>query len=295
MPVAQKRRRRPLRWLVVAVLVVLGALAAVRAVAPARPPLPVIGSMNGVKLSIPRAYLFFPVEYLGETVWAPRKDKPVRTYESRISNFSVYVQYQRESGTFQPRMHAINQNSYVKSLKTSGPHDWFMVTPQTYELSDDMKRQLKGKRRGDRTKSLNGILEARLSGQYFDKGPEGKVEVHYELLGFNETLKLNRALPVGPGVERFNSWNMALYWSGERDSIVTTYISCWNGALISGGIGKCEQEYYIPELDASVTVDYRSNWLPSWKLIQEHTKSLLLSFAVAGSNSGLPQSVLIEE
>lgn len=96
-----------------------------------RPTPPKLGAVHGVPLAIPANYLFFPVEYEGEDSWAPKKTKPVRTPESEISSFSVYVHWP----TLLPREDS-NEASYKNSFKTLGlrPHDWLMISIEPHNL-----------------------------------------------------------------------------------------------------------------------------------------------------------------
>ncbi len=182
------------------------------------------GSIHGVRLNIPEHYLFFPVEYDGESVWTPGQEQPVRTFDSQISNFAVYVQWPE----FKPRL-PDNEKSYLASLREPGAHDWFRVAL--------VARNFKPSSSADTQKLAatpqvdNGL--ARILNGYLNHPerygiPKG---IHYEVIMPDVQSGLNPAIPIGPGAEKSRIWNKALYWEGDRDHRVNSLIECGHGAL----------------------------------------------------------------
>jgi hypothetical protein len=264
------------RMLVVAIAAIVTVVAAHLAyLAWSRDPLRdhyAIGSMNSVKLSIPREYLFFPVEYLGETVWAPRKDKPKRTYASKIGNFSAYVEWP----TMRPRQ-PDSEASYYKSFK--GESDWLMVSVQTREDADPAQEQ--SRREATKRRVDNGPARV-LKGYLFELHRYGAPPtVKYEHRGFDEKLRLYSALPMGAGSEYAAGWNEALHWNGDLNGIVDTLIRCQNGVFKSPAVRKCEHRYELPALDGYAVIRYRQDLLPQWRDIETKTRQLFNFFALA--------------
>jgi hypothetical protein len=235
---------------------------------------PQIGNIHGVRLSIPAHYLFFPVEYEGESVWAPRHDKPVRTFDSQISNFAVYVQWP----DFKPRLPE-NEKSYHASLREPGAHDWFRLALVARDIKAFPRSDAPGLVAPPRVD--NGL--ARILKGYLNHPERYGIpkDVRYEIRGTDPRLQLNVALPVGPQTERFHSWNKALYWAGDKDRRVSTLIECWNGAFSNPRtVAECRHSFELDELKSKVTITYKANWLPLWREIEAKTRSPILSFQV---------------
>ncbi len=234
------------------------------------------GNMNGVPIAIPSNYLFFPIEYLDNSIWDPNKGKGYyneKTYNDGIQNFSVYLQWP----SFSPRSRD-NEASYLASRNEYGPHNWLILS-----VRDDYIRSPRPPETQDngRARILRGIIE-RLSTDKMRVGNEQEFryhpEIYYELRGKDAETELQWAVPVGPGTEISRIWNRALYWEGDLKGVVSTMIICGNGALPNPmQIQSCNQEYDLPELQAHVKVRYTRNWLPQWREIQTRTKEFVLS------------------
>ena len=228
---------------------------------------PQIGNIHGVRLSIPAHYLFFPVEYDGESVWAPRHDKPVRTFDSQISNFAVYVQWP----AFRPRLPE-NEKSYHASLREPGAHDWFRVALVARPDAPDLVAS---------PQLDNGL--ARILKGYLNHPERYRIpkDVRYEIRGIDPRLQLSVALPVGPRTEKFHSWNKVFYWTGDKDRHVSTLIKCWNGSFSNPRtVAECRHSFELPEIKSDITITYKANWLPQWREIEANARSLILSFQV---------------
>ncbi len=242
---------------------------------------PRLGAAHGVRLAIPANYLFFPVEYEGEDSWAPKKTKPVRTPESEISSFSVYVQWP----TLLPRQDS-NEESYQDSFKTRGlrPHEWLMISVEPHNLKPPtspgginyMLEDRPDNYLGRRTRSSLDLLDPTDPGRPKDLSPQ----VHFEYRA-QPALGLQSAIPVGPGTEwSDNHWNNAIYWQGIPGAVVTTYIQCTRGKNVYGNelAGDCKHSFELKEFKANVQVNYTANLLPQWQSIEEQARRLMLSF-----------------
>jgi len=245
---------------------------------------PKLGAVHGVRLAIPANYLFFPVEYEGEESWAPNKTKPVRTPETEISSFSVYVQWP----TLLPRQDG-NEESYQDSFKTLGlrPHDWLMISVRPHNLKPPTRPGGHNYMLEDRADNYLGRM-SNSSLQQLDSSNLGRpkdlsAQVHFEYRE-QPALGLQSAIPVGPGTEWSNShWNYAIYWLGKPGGVVRTYIKCTRGKNVHGNglAGDCEHNFELKEFKANVQVNYTANHLPQWQRIEEEARRLILSFRVA--------------
>lgn len=176
---------------------------------------PKLDAVHGVRLAIPANYLFFPVEYEGEDSWAPKKTRPVRTPESEISSFSVYVQWP----TLLPRQDS-NEESYQDRFKTRGlrPHEWLMISVEPHNLEPPTSPGGRNYMLEDRPGNYLG-WGARLDLDELDSGhplrpKDLSPQVHFEYRA-QPALELQSAIPVGPGTEWSDShWNYAIYWQG---------------------------------------------------------------------------------
>lgn len=233
---------------------------------------PRIGNINGTPISVPAHYLFFPMEYMGESVWEPRKDKPVRTFDNGIGNFAIYVQWP----ALNPRSPK-NEPSYQESIHNWKAHDWIMVGVQA----------------NPPTRVANGYansLRYDIENKIDNYRPLGNPR--YEMRGLDPKLGLNSAVPVGPGTERRSGWNLTLYWAGNAQQSVPTYIQCSNGSFTTTGLvteagpaARCTHEFQLPELKADIRATYTINLLPHWRAIESEVRKLILSFQSSQSNA----------
>ncbi|OHC62527.1 MAG: hypothetical protein A2045_11465 [Rhodocyclales bacterium GWA2_65_20] len=241
---------------------------------------PKLGAVHGVRLAIPANYLFFPVEYEGEDSWAPKKTKPVRTSESEISSFSVYVQWP----SLLPRQDR-NEESYQDSFKTRGlrPHEWLMISVEPHNLKPPtspgginyMLEDRPDNYLGRRTRSSFDLLVPINPLRPKDISPQVQFEYRAQ-----PVFDLQSAIPVGPGTEWAQHWNKAIYWQGIPGAVVTTYIQCTRGKNVSGNelAGDCKHSFELKEFKANVQVNYTANLLPQWRSIEEQARRLMLSF-----------------
>lgn len=227
---------------------------------------PRIGNINGTKLSIPAQYLFFPVEYVGESVWEPRKDKPQRTFDSGIGNFAIYVQWP----TLAPR-NPKNEQSFQASVRSGMAHDWIRV---------GVVAQPKSRFPNGYANHVKYDLENKIK----NHNPPGNPR--YEMKGLDPKLGLNWAIPVGTGTDKATMWNMVMYWNGDPEKSVTTYIACDNGSFPNPNVvAECRQEFLLPELKVDIAASYKINLLPHWRAIEDEVRKLILSFQASQSNT----------
>ena len=107
------------------------------------------------------------------------------------------------------------------------------------------------------------------------------MRVHYELQGEDTATGLQWAVPVGPYTELFHSWNEALYWQGDKETVVTDLIICYNGKMPSPkSYHKCHHDFEYPEMKTSVNLTYPRTWLPQWRELKAKSKTLLQGFIV---------------
>jgi len=223
-----------------------------------------IGSLNGIPMAIPANYLEFPVEYVGETIWDPSTQKGNYTYNTPISNFSVYVKW--------PSMRPRNILKRADEMPLEIPNEkngWISVSI----IYEPMKLDINYVEYG-LTRTLKRYLDH----------PEAIIrtsmpkDVHYRVKGKDAKLGLEYAVPVGPGVEKYHMWNNKLYWVKNHGK-VDTFISCQNGRFYSEKINrKCWHEYFWKEMRAFVNIEYAATLLPQWKSIETKSRDLIISF-----------------
>lgn len=240
------------------------------------------GNINGIPITVPRTYIYYPVEYKDKSIWVPRKpgDKPneARTYDDAISAFTVYVRW--------PDMKPRDQAAIISGRDTKmEPQRWLLTEVGAYSpeaIGRDLgwAPVLAGE-----LKYLSPEGLAKRPAQILDPAdPEQRrwIRTHeprYALRGIDAASGLNWAEPVGPGVERFYTWNMALYWSGDVKGYVSDFISCYNGTVASpDGIQICRHNFNLPEFGASATITYPRYLVPQWRAIRSNIKKLVLSF-----------------
>ena len=219
------------------------------------------GNLNGIPLGVPGNYIYFPFHYLDKNMWDPKPgDIPddERTYEHGFSAFSLYVHWP----DMQPRNWTNNFSFFTKDK--NGGNDWLMVSVQSDYISSP--RPPKTVDNGF-ARVLKGKIE-RLAAEPVDGGPWGereKVRVRYEFQGVDEETGLPWTVPVGPYTELFHTWNMALYWQGDKETVVTDLIECYNGKLSNpNSYQECEHHFEFSEMKTYVNLTYPRTWLPQW-------------------------------
>ena len=226
------------------------------------------GTMQGVRFSIPKAYIHFPVQYEGQSPWDSRTGygrPPAEGESEEITNFSLYVEW---PGLDPHTPH--NHESYQASQKSFEPDNWLLIgttvrgTGPIPEIDEDGRN------------SLSRIVNRMIANPY-NSLPEN---VRYEVMTESQ-LGLSVARLVGPGVENAKIWNRSLHWKGDRNGIVSTLVRCGDGILSTPGwVRDCSQEFRLDEIDSMVTVTYAKTLLPQWREIEARVKQLIRSFMV---------------
>lgn len=222
-----------------------------------------LGTMSGVPLAIPSNHVRLAVEYIGESVWKKQPNPPpVHTQESRIAHFNVHLTW---PGL---QVHRPWAMSFTPENK-----DWLIIGVTVRDRQEtDFSKPMEVDPHGI---GLAKVLRHRLSGEL----PELPAGVSFHLEGENSALGLQIAKPVGLNTERYNTWNDVIYWKGDPEGIVSTYISCDNGAFLNLRIvRKCNHKYVFPELRAYVWLTYPYDFLPQWKALEEKSREVILSY-----------------
>lgn len=234
----------------------------------------IVGSMNGVELSIPEPYEEYSPEYSGETVWKPLKNPPERTYKSSLDSFDLAVKWPSLENKDQNN----NKESYRTRRDTDGAKDWVSIEVQSnYEnLSPaQIEQQIEYKKTHQKS-GITGIAAGQLEPHFFNLPPGNVIKKQ----GIDSNTGLYFAKLEGPDADKPHLDNQLLYWDGDIEGVVTTFIKCPGGIyvprLASSKI--CTQYYDLPELHAEVVVYYHMQLLPDWRQIQDKTRALVLSF-----------------
>lgn len=236
------------------------------------------GSLNGVPIEIPSSQTYFAVEYKDTSIWSssPKERDRVRTFEDEIEAFSLEWPKNVPS--------AIDvQETLFNDASASQRYSWMRVAvgdnsmaPRPPETPDNgLARVLRGQ-----VERLGNGSHTIIDPQDPEKDKRIKVtNIHYTFRGVDHTTGLQWAEPVGPGTERFYIWNMTLYWLGDKDSIITNLISCYNGELVNpDSVQRCHHRFELPELSATVSLTYPRSWLPYWRQIRSSTEEYVLGF-----------------
>ena len=209
------------------------------------------GNLNGVPIVIPGNQIYFPIEYKDTSIWDPstQNKRQTRTFDDAIRAFSI------QWPDINPR------RSEVKGAPSDGTyasqiHPWMRIAvtddsraPRPPETPDNgLARVLKGKleRFSERAKTIIDPNDPERSRRI-------KVtDVRYASQGTDHITGLQWAEPVGPGTERFYSWNLALYWQGEKNGIVSDFIRCFNGEIpVPDTVQRCYHRFELLELNAT--------------------------------------------
>ncbi|MBP5997239.1 MAG: hypothetical protein KA535_04745 [Azonexus sp.] len=230
-----------------------------------------MGAIYGARLSIPAHYLYFPVEYEGDDSWKPSKNKPERTADSEIRAFSVYVQLP----DLKPRSPE-NEASFQQSFKGTGVHDWVMIGVQRSDKTPLTAEQAKFGSNGLGRVAARALTIFDANNSRRDK--DIPANVHFEIEP-DQLLGLTVATPIGTGTNKPAIWNDQLYWVGTPGEEVNTFIKCFSkNYTTKNNPGNCTHEFYVPELNARISVIYKKSHLPQWREIEAKSRKLLLSF-----------------
>jgi hypothetical protein len=215
-------------------------------------PKPGMGSINGVRLEIPAAYMFFPVEYEGDEIWerpprrhAPGPDVPIRSFSLLIHfpDFSPLNSENRDSWNGR-RGDAAKANEWivvgVKPIRDLGTdeHAWF-------------------------DRFIAGRMDAQISWRskhdwYFERQPD---LVH----------GLINEKKIGPDYTKISVDNSEIFYDQDRSK---SFIDCGSGA---GGIKFCTQAFVVEEFKILVDASYAKNNLKDWRQIQSEVTRIVLS------------------
>lgn len=232
---------------------------------------PRIGTIHGMRLSIPAHYLYFPIEYEGEDSWRPSKNIPARTPDSEIRAFSVYVQLP----DFKPRS-SESEASFQESFKGTSAHDWILIGVQRNDKAPDSAELTNFESNGLGRVAARALTIFDINNPRRDKNIPSDLHFNIEQ---DQVIGLNVATPVGTGTNKLSLWNKQLYWNGTPGKEVSTFIRCFNKiATTQNNPGNCTHEFYVAELNARVSAAYKTNHLPQWREIESKSRDLLLSF-----------------
>ena len=97
--------------------------------------------------------------------------------------------------------------------------------------------------------------------------------------GVDPESELYWAEPSGSGTERFKSWNMALYWKGDLNGVVSDYVRCYNGEMPDpDSVRRCTHKFTLPEWGARVSFEYPRSKLSEWREMKAAVRGIILGF-----------------
>ncbi len=217
----------------------------------------VIGDLGGVPVKIPKYFANY-VEYDGDPGFGEKRkgEKPVRTYQSKLSSFGFYVHYPDMVGLSTPEL---RQEKKKESIYTTM---WLSVGINAGEIYPG-----------------NGSLD-RLAQARVDTPNDILKFANYELLP-NKEYDLNVYVAKGidpktnqPYREHDSAEDVFVY--RDQSGKVTAFISCSNRPIRSA---PCKQWISLePAMKVSVHIHYRRGLLPEWQKIQESVTQLIYNF-----------------
>jgi hypothetical protein len=271
--------------------------------APQKPKVMLKGNMNGIPLAIPRQYIEFPVEYNDKSIWEARKPgdkKPEqRTFEDAIGAFSLLVRWPE----MKPRWESFElKRKFLEETSDGSEHPWLsigvtarqMIHSKGKEYGYALPLQAHLRRLSERPQESRHRPTSGKGGALCSTSANTElISVHYQLRGLDPASGLQWAEPVGPRTECFHTWNMAWYWAGDMNGLVTDMIKCDNGKLPNPkAYQECTHYYAIPEWGAGVTVTYPRRWLPQWREIRARTLSLVLGMRPPSGSDPTVQPII---
>lgn len=221
-------------------------------------PVDVVGNLGGMRVVIPRYYAEF-VEYDGDPGFGQRRKGPrsERTPESRLRSFGMDVRFPDMKGLendelrAQKRRGSIHESTWLRVSVVAGeiyPGDGFLdrgfsyIFPaKSHHWSDQYERQI------NNVHGLEAYLITAIDPRTGKRG--------YESYDTQDVY-----------VDRFPSGK------------VLAQIDC-NRPSVPGGGATCSMDFSLePKAGAQVTVNFRRDLLPEWRLIHASVQRLILSF-----------------
>lgn len=199
---------------------------------------PAVGSMNGVKLSIPRNYLLSGLLYKGEDPWSGRTRSFTPTLDSSIEDFSLRLRM----STRKPVQSAQDWADYFKQ----GWHG--VYTPDNTWITVSVEPE------GLRNGGKNGLLRSVFEGWRKDEAHWGPwVRERPDVYGLQYYVSRSPH-----GMDSTMQPNEIFYDAGTEK----TFISCANGhrkAPPHDPTSFCQHLFVVPELKAVASVNYVVN------------------------------------
>ncbi|WP_429295216.1 hypothetical protein [Paraburkholderia atlantica] len=223
-------------------------------VEPAKPPMPGMGTIHGVRMVIPAEYKFFGVEYEGDDIWARPPKRHAPGPDVPIRSFSIMLHLP----DFAP-LNDSNRDSWIgRKGHDAKRNEWTQVGIHPIEgVWKDTGRWF--------------------SDFYITGHMEGKIEQQFERDShFNKEPTLVHGLVnekiVGPDYSIVSIRHVEIFYDPNRS---TTFIVCGTGA---GGPNYCHQTFLVPELGVLVDAVYAKSNLKYWGDIQKNLTRIVISF-----------------
>ncbi|MBF0311316.1 MAG: hypothetical protein HQL56_17510 [Magnetococcales bacterium] len=216
---------------------------------------PAIGHINGIKVSIPKHYLFAGVQYVGEDVWSGKRRNFTPTFDSEIFHFALLLRFK----TMRPieneqdwKDHGKSQGEVVNNLTS------LWVRPGFDSNAHDIKKP-----------NLEPVFQNKINKGYF-----GPWEMQNE-----EVFNMKHYKSTGLSNMTLSEPDRDLYYSDKNSG---TIIECeryhnHDKTLI---LTSCRHLFMFPELGSSVKVEYPEEYLNQWEKIENALKQIGLSFKV---------------
>ncbi|WP_018145034.1 hypothetical protein [Thioalkalivibrio sp. AKL6] len=242
-------------------------------------------NINGVPIAIPSNYLaLVGIEYKDQSTWAPRDpDTPKpdeRTFEDEAHAFTLAVRWP----DLKPRSPETRKSYWTKGDPDGDP--WLQIGLGAYSDPDAIGRDLgwapvvRGRIEMIEGRTHTRRLPPRTSSELW--GETETVHIRYEMRGTDPETGLKWAEPVGPGTERFHTWNQTLHWQGDLDGYVSDMIRCYNGQMPRPDARPvCRHRFKLPEWGARLAVTYPRDQLPQWRKIRSAVRDLILDLEAA--------------
>jgi hypothetical protein len=228
------------------------------------PDTPTLGNLNGISMTIPYKYQFFPIEYEGDDIWDAEWEKKNRNRiakpDMKIRAFSLLLHLP----DYAPLS---NENGYSwrhnKTPYEFNP-DWITVGVTWNNNRAKLMEKDWFRRYVERSKEAN--LMPQLANWHYEIADENIYGLIHERL-------------VGPTPTDFlfssQSTHKDFYSDAQHR---TSKIECQRMHVKPFAVTTCEQTYVIPELDSFITIEYNQQHLTEWRQLQDKVSLIIEEF-----------------
>lgn len=233
------------------------------------PNTPTLGKLNGVEMSIPSKYQFFPVVYEGDDIWNPQWIEQnlnrVPTKGMKIQSFSLLLHL--------PDFSPINPDN-SSSWRHKINHDGFNENWITVEVNWNRFNNIV-----DQPDWLKGVVERSKAAGYTFALYTWRYELADENVYGLRHESLAKSSVNDPEFHRWSA-HQELYYDAKN---WRAKIDCERMSVEPFSVFTCEQTYVLPELNSIVKIYYNPKNLKDWRKIQTEVTAIIKQFEITDS------------